>query len=270
MTSVNKSKNSAYNNSPSQVSTIRTPSGDSVFNYQEIYDVGVTEQTKPDRSKLQKPSAEGVWGITMSQTQNFTFELEHASMMDRAFNLNNRNGMFLPIKSLDFKPVALEHLKIKAGVFSDLPFFHRKKLGMFNVVMHDNSRSDISRFIIYWFNSCVNSSGYVPYIDDMCSTATYTEYTFDGKIANQYKAIVMPEGEVSTSRVYSGDGDLTEYKFSLLMVGQVSNGVGGVWNEADWGLGAGPSAHYEKRVSWKIVTGDQTMSYTDPAIADNL
>lgn len=268
-TSVNQTRNTTYNYSPNQAPQVDMSGSGDTFNYQEIYDKGIQEPTKP-MSQLHKPSADGVWGITISQTQNFTFAIEHASMMDRSFNLNNRDGIFLPVKSLDFKPVALEHLKIKAGIFADLPFFHRKKLGMFNVVMHDNNRSDISRFMIYWFNSCVNNSGYVPYIDDMCSTATYTEYTFDGKIATQYKSLVIPEGEISTNRVYGGDGDLTEYKFSLLIVGQLANSAGGTWREADWGIGYGPEAHYELRTAVKLATPDMTMSYKEPSIAEDL
>lgn len=269
-TSVNQTRNKSYNYSPSQAPIQDLASGDEIFNYQEVYESGLDTPAN-NNTKLHRPSAIGVWGITMSQTQNFTFAIKHASMMDPAFNMKHRDGMFLPVKSLDFKPVSLEHLKLKAGVFSDLPFFHRKKMGMINCVMHDNSRSDISRFMIYWFNSCVHGNGYVPYIDDMTSEATYTEYTFDGKIASKYGMIVIPEGEISTNRVYSGDGDLTEYKFSLLVVGQLSNSEDGKgWYEADWGLGYGPEAHYELRTQVKIGTQTQTMTYKEPSIADEL
>lgn len=272
MTSVNRTRSSAYNNTPAQVSTIRTPSGDSVFNYQEIYNSADTESSAPDTVN-NTPSADSYWSITMGQTQNFTFAVAGLNNADPAFTMPKRNGMFLPLKSMDYKPISLESMKIKAGVFSDLPFFHRKKLGTINCVMHDSDKGKFAVYLLQWYNSCVSSNGYVPFVEDMCKKAIYTEYTHDGKISNKYEFLVIPDNDLSTNRVYDNDGALTEFRFTLIMLSPPKICKSGRWVEADWGDGTGPDADYERRVHGNVMVnsnGIGTIHVNDPAIADTL
>ena len=268
-TSVNQTKNNAYSYNPNNPPNVTLSGGVSKFNYSEVYSGNGETSANTTKNNPTKSSATGVWGITMGQTQNFTFSITGLCEADNSFYLANRNGKFLPLKQMEYKPVSLEHLKIKAGVFSDLPFFHRRKLGTISCTMLDSSKSLLSQRLFQWFNSCVYTSGYVPYVDEMCRDATYIEYTHDGKIATKYVFAVMPDGDVSVSRTYEGDGALTEYRFQLLIVSNIKVGVeGGRWIEADWGYGYGEDADYERRVSAKIFTDQFTMTYNDPAIAD--
>ena len=271
-TSVNQTKNKSYNYDPNQqpVRLLGSVSED-VFNYTEIYDNAEPETnpaTKLDNSS--GSSASGMWGITMGQSHNYTLYIKGVCEADTAFTAPSRNYKFLPLKQLDFKPVALEHLKIKAGVFSDLPFFHRRRLGVLSCVMLDSHKSLISQRVFQWFNSCVYTKGYVPYVDEMCRDAEYCEFTHDGKIATKYDFAVMPDGEFSVGRNYETDsGTLTEYKFQLLMVSDIKLATnGGKWIEADWGEGGGPNADYERRVSAQTIINGQRYIYNDPAIAD--
>lgn len=269
-TSVNQTKNNAYSYNPNTPpNTTILSGGVSKFNYSEVYSSNGETSASSTKNNSTKSSATGVWGITMGQTQNFTFSITGLCEADNSFYLANRNGKFLPLKQMEYKPISLEHLKIKAGVFSDLPFFHRRKLGTISCTMLDSSKSLLSQRLFQWFNSCVYTKGYVPYVDEMCRDATYIEYTHDGKIATKYVFAVMPDGDVSVSRTYEGDGALTEYRFQLLIVSDIKVGVeGGRWIEADWGDGMTEGADYERRVSVKILTDQFTMTYNDPAIAD--
>lgn len=278
-TNANKVKEVSYSydsNVPPMVLTggISTSDTSNGFSYSEIYS-STGEQASNKSTNKNVASTVGIRNITMSQTQNFTFYINGICEADSNFSLSNRNGLFLPIKQLEFKPVSLEHLKIKAGVFADLPFFHRRKMGSVNCTIVDSSRSLIARRIFQWFNSCVYTRGYVPYVDDMCRSAEYIEYTYDGKIANKYSFDVMPDGDISTSRNYENSA-LTEYRFQLLIVSDmnISSSREGIieadWAEADWGDGTGDTANYERRVSYKLFHTDYTGTYIDPAISDYL
>ena len=269
-TSANQTKNTAYNYSPDQApESIADGNGD--FNYSEIYDNSGAESSAGNTQNLKEgSSAEGVWGVTMGQTQNFSFAIDGICESDRAFNLPKRDGLFLTVKTLEYKPVSLEHLKIKAGVFSDLPFFHRRKLGQINCTIHDSHKSLIVQNLYRWYNSCVGSNGVVPYVDDMCKDARYIEYTHDGHIAVKYSFVVIPDNEIRTSRTHEGDGALFEYNFSLIIVSDVKMWSGGKWVEADWGEGWGPDADYERRVHAQVINydgnGHNAVMY-DPSIA---
>lgn len=273
-TSVNQTKNKTYNYNPDSNPNTNIADGNKDFNYSEIYNSAEPNTNpSPPNEKQPKSSATGPWGITMGQTQNFTFYIKDICESDNAFTLLSKNGRFLPLKQMEYKQVSLEHLKIKAGVISDLPFFHRRKMSTISCTILDSSKSLIVKKLFQWYNSCVHMAGWVPYIDDMCKDAEYIEYTHDGKIALKYGFAVIPEGDISVSRTYDGDGALTEYRFQLIIVSDISlAGNDGQWVEADWGDGTWiEGADYERRVSWQInPTGNQTMTFTDPAIADNI
>lgn len=272
-TSANQTRNTAYNYDPSQAPNVDI-SGSKSFNYTEIYDSATPESSvSTTKNKGGSSTSVGVWGITMGQTHNFTLYIKDVNEADKSFKLASRDGYFLPLKSLDYKPVKLDNLKIKAGVFSDLPFFHRRSMGVLNCVMHDSDKSLLTQKIYHWWNSCVNTAGYVPYVAEMCRSAEYTEFTHDGKVAVRYSFVVMPDGDISTSRNYEGEGSLTEYKFQLLIVSNIKvfNGPRGKWVEADWGEGQGPDADYERRVHGTIYNYDNkghNAHINDPAIAD--
>lgn len=273
-TSANQTRNTTYNYSPDQAPE-GVADGNSSYNYSEIYDAGDTESSAGEsKNQSRGSSADTVWGVTMGQTQNFSFRIDDLCAADTAFNLPKRDGLFLPLKSLEFKPVSLEHLKLKAGIFADLPFFHRRKLGVLNCVMHDSHRSLIVQELFKWYNSCVlTSSGRVQYIDKMCKDASYVEYTFDGKVAVKYKFVVMPDNDISTNRVHEGDGALFEYRFSLIIVSDIDVYSNGKWVEADWGEGWGPDADYERRVHGIVYNYDgqgHNAYIQDPSIAEAL
>ena len=276
-TSVNQTKNKSYNYDPNQSPvTLAGSASYDVFNYSEIYD-NAEPETNParglDNSSGNSANGAGVWGITMGQSHNFTLYIKGVCEADNDFTSPSRNGRFLPLKQLDFKPVTLEHLKIKAGVFSDLPFFHRRRLGVLNCSMLDSHKSLLSQRMFQWYNSCVYSDGYVPYVDEMCREAEYCEFTHDGKIATIYQFAVMPEGEFSVGRNYEGEsGTLTEYKFQLLIVSDIKLATnGGKWIEADWGAGFGEDADFELRTEARVfgqgINGGDYI-FPDPAIAD--
>lgn len=271
-TSVNQTKNKAYNYNPSQAPNITLKGSVEEFNYVDLYD-GQTMESSASETHNGDRSYDSVWSMNMGVNYNYTFYIHKINESDRAFNLKSRNGsdgFFLPLKSISYVPVKLNHLKIKAGVFNDLPFFHRRSMGTIQCVMHDSDRSMVSTKLLSWFSSCTDvESGCVPYVAEMCRLAEYTEYTHDGKIAIQHKFVVIPDNDWSVNRDYDGgDGTLTEYKFSLIIVSNMQfkgEFTGGVWREADWGIGEGPVAHYERRVSWEI---PGIGYYNDPAIAD--
>lgn len=271
-TSANQTKNKAYNYAPNQSPNIVLEGYASEYNYTDLYD-GQTMESSSSDTKNGDRSYDSVWSINMGVNYNYTFYIEDINESDRAFNLQSRkgsNGFFLPLKSISYVPVKLNHLKIKAGVLNDLPFFHRRSMGTIQCVMHDSDRSMASTKLLTWFSSCANTeNGRVPYVKSMCRTAEYTEYTHDGKIAMQHKFIVIPDNEWSVNRDYDGaDGALTEYKFSLIIVSSIQlkgEFTGGSWREADWGVGGGPNAQWEKRVSWEI---PNVGSYNDPSVMD--
>ena len=274
-TSANQTRNNSYSYSPSQEPQTSVANGDKSFNYSEIYDSANPESSaQSTKNNNSKSSSVGVWGITMGQSHNFTLYIKDINESDGAFKLASRDGYFLPLKSLDFKPVKLENLKIKAGIFSDLPFFHRRNMGMLSCSMVDSDKSLISQKLYHWWNACVNTElGCVSYVDEMCRSSEYTEFTHDGKIAARYGFIVMPDGEISVNRNYEGEGNLTEYKFNLLIVSNIKvyNGNNGKWVEADWGSGGGPDANYERRVHGVVYNynGKGTNAHiNEPAIAD--
>lgn len=274
-TSVNQTKNTSYNYNPNVMPNTSVSSGNSNFNYSEIYSSDPHTSAKSTRNRNPKNSATGPWGITMGQAQNFTLYIKGICEADNAFTLLSKNGRFLPLKSLDFKPVALEHMRIRAGVFSDLPFFHRRKLGTLNCVTLDSSKSLISQRLFQWYNSCVYTKGYVPYVDEMCRDVEYIEYTHDGKVAVKYGFSVIPDNDITVGRTYESDsGSLTEYKFSLVIVSDIHMaGNGGKWVEADWGDGGGPDADYERRVYgtvYNLYGNGTSATINDPAISDYL
>lgn len=268
-TSVNQTRNNNYSYNPNTNPNTNVQDGSNRFNYSEVYNSAEPESSAvATRNKNPNNSAVGPWGITMGQTQNFTFYINGICEADNAFVLTSKNGRFLPLKQMEYKQVSLEHLKIKAGVFSDLPFFHRRKMSTISCTILDSSKSLIVQRLFQWYNSCVHQSGWVPYIDDMCKEAEYIEYTHDGKIALKYGFSVIPEGDISVTRQYEGEA-LTEYRFQLIIVSGISaRGNNGEWIEADWGDGPTEGADYERRVSWKINVNGQQMVFTDPAIAD--
>jgi len=273
-TSANQTKNKAYNYNPNQSPNLVLEGYAAEYNYVDLYD-GQTMESSASNTKNGDKSYDNVWSMNMGVNYNYTFYIEDINESDRAFNLQSRrgsNGFFLPLKSISYVPVKLNHLKIKAGVFNDLPFFHRRSMGTIQCVMHDSDRSMVSTKLLSWFSACTDTeNGCVPYVSEMCRLAEYTEYTHDGKIAIQHKFVVIPDNDWSVNRDYDGgDGTLTEYKFSLIIVSNMQfkgEFTGGDWREADWGIGEGPVAHYERRVSWKI---PGVGYYNDPAIADEI
>lgn len=273
-TSANQTRNNTYTYSKGISPNTHVADGDKTFNYSEIYSSNTVNSSANKTKNKTTKTTTGVWGITMGQTQNYTLDIPDISAGDGNFSLKNRSGAFLPLKSLDYKPLALEHLKLKAGVFADLPFFHRRRLGVLNLSLLDDSHSYLSRRVFGWFTSCVSVDGYVNYIDDMCKKTYYTEYTHDGKVALKYIFYTIPEGEISVNRTYEGEsGDLTEYRFQLLIVSDIKmvQGGGAGITEADWGDGYGPRADYERRVSGTAINYDGkggTYTYHDAAIKD--
>ena len=224
-TSVNQDRNNSYTYVTPSEPMESLPNGNELFNYTEISGAKdkVNAGSVPNSNQKMPPStAVGVYGLTMGQSQNFTFYIKGFNEADSAFKLTDR-GLFLPLKSLDFKPLKLEHLKLKAGIFNELPFFHRRGLGSLSCVMHDSHKSLLSQELLAWWAAGVSiESGCVAYVDDICREAEYAEYTHDGKVAVRYRFVVMPDGEISTSRSYEGDtGALTEYKFNLLVVSEI-------------------------------------------------
>jgi hypothetical protein len=205
----------------------------------------------------------------MGQTQNFTLYIKGICEADNAFVLLSKNGRFLPLKQMEYKQVSLEHLRIKAGVFSDLPFFHRRKMSTISCTILDSSKSLIVQRLFQWYNSCVHQSGWVPYIDDLCKECEYVEYTHEGKVALKYSFAVIPDGDISVTRQYEG-GNLTEYRFQLIVISAITTrGNNGEWIEADWGDGGGnQNADYERRVSAQLNVNGTQMVFNDPAIAD--
>jgi len=273
-TSANQTKNSTYNYSPTQAPQ-SIADGNKDFNYSEIYDAKNPESSSTStKNTIHGSTSQSVWNITMGQTQNFTLTISPLNDSDKSFTLNNRAGLFLPIKSLDFKPVTLEHLKIKAGIFSDLPFFHRRKLGTLQCVMWDSDKSLITQNLYRWFNSCIHVfEGCVPYVGDMCMATVYAEYTHDGKVAVQYMFGTIPDGDIQVGRTVENDsGALTEYKFNLIIVTNIRMWSGAVknWVEADWGDGFGQKADYERRLYGNASDNGKIMHVLDPAIADQL
>ena len=277
-TSANQTKNKAYNYNPNQSPNLTLKGSVSEYNYTEIYDAAEPESNNGTNTKPARQSSNmGVWNINMGTAYNYTLYIKELNEADTSFNLPSRDGFFLPLKSLTFKPVKLDNLKINAGIFTDLPFFHRRSMGMLSCVMHDSDKSLIAQKLFHWWNSCVNTAGYVPYVADMLRDSEYTEYTHDGKVAVRYGFLVMPDGEISVDGIYDGDvGSLREYRFNLLIVSNIkvfngSRGSRGEWVEADWGNGTGQRADYERRVHGTVFNYDNKGNnayISDPAIAD--
>lgn len=273
-TSANQTRNNAYNYDPSQAPSVDINGGKS-FNYTEIYSNASPESSAGStKNKNSSSSSVGLWGINMGVSHNYTFAIEDINDADGSFYMKSRNSAFLPLKSLTYTPVKLNHLKIKAGVFNDLPFFHRRSMGTIQCVMHDSDKSLLSRRILDWFSGAVGVDGIVPYIDDLCKEAEYIEYTHDGKIALKYTFEVIPDNDLSVSRAYETEqGTLTEYKFSLIIVSNIgiAVGEGGQWREAAYGTGGGPLADYERVTEAKLLRANgQTYSSREPSIAEDL
>ena len=221
-TSANQTKNNMYNYNPNQSPNLVLEGYASKYNYVDLYEGKIMESSVSDTKNGNK-SHNSIWSMNMGVNYNYTFYIESINESDRAFNLQSRkgsNGFFLPLKSISYVPVKLNYLKIKAGVFNDLPFFHRRSMGTIQCVMHDSDRSMVSTKLLTWFNACTDTeNGCVPYVSEMCRLAEYTEYTHDGKIAIQHKFVVIPDNDWAVSRDYDGgSGALTEYKFSLIIV----------------------------------------------------
>ena len=197
-TSANQTKNKAYNYNPNQSTNLVLEGYAAEYNYVDLYD-GQTMESSASETKNGNKSYDNVWSMNMGVNYNYTFYIEDINESDRAFNLHSRrgsNGFFLPLKSISYVPVKLNHLKIKAGVFNDLPFFHRRSMGTIQCVMHDSDRSMVSTKLLTWFNACTDTeNGCVPYVYEMCRIAQYTETTHDGKIAIQHKFVVIPDND---------------------------------------------------------------------------
>lgn len=279
-TSANQTKNKAYNYNPNQSPNLVLEGYASTYNYVDLYDGQTMETSAEETKNSERSSYGGAWSLNMGVNYNYTLYIKSINESDKSFRLNSRNGsdgFFLPLKSISYVPVKLNHLKIKAGIFNDLPFFHRRSMGTIQCVMHDSDKSYVSTQLLAWYSKCVNTvDSCVPYVIDMCREAEYTEYTHDGKVAVQHKFVVIPDNDLSINRDYDGgDGQLTEYKFSLIIVSKlmVGGGVatGGEWREADWGVGEGPAAQYERRTEATMINYDGnggTYTYREPQIAD--
>lgn len=221
-TGVSSSRYNSYSYSKVAV-PLTSATGTKNINYTEVYN-NATPESSASTTKNVNTSVSNLWKLSMGQNRNFVFCIPAICSYDNNFKYNignDKSQPFLPLKSIDFKPVSFEHLKIKAGVFTDMPFFYRMQLGRVSCVMHDSTYSYLAEGLLKWFSGCVNSGGYVPYVDDMCYEAYLTEYSVDGKSSIKYSFVVMPDGEISTSKSYENDA-LNEYKFELLIVSDVT------------------------------------------------
>lgn len=211
------------------------------YNYTEIYGKDFTkiERTSSNKQTINEGSANNIFNLTMSQNHHFKLEIDQI-MVNNSFNhiINGytyKNGKkvqetrgykkFLPIKSMDYKPVSVESTRLQFGIFSDFPIIHRRKVGSINITLLDDVNCNYEKAVYNWFGKCVpTSTGFVAPMLEIISKAKYIEYNNQGKVCKQYIFEVIPEGDVSVSRNYENNS-LKEVSFSVLIISDIEGEV---------------------------------------------
>lgn len=161
-----------------------------------------------------------LWKIDMGKEPNFTVQISGISKPNMK---HTYWGEFLPIKSLNYVPVAIETLKINAGIFKDLPIPVGRRIGRIDLTLQDTEDHYFENKFYEWYNTMIpDSNGYVGYFEDMVKNFTYTEYNNRGKSIKTYYMEVIMDGDLKVSRSYD-NSTLKTFDVSLLIVGIITN-----------------------------------------------
>lgn len=160
-----------------------------------------------------------LWKIDMGRQSHFTV---HIQGMDRANMRHDKYGAFLPIKSLTYTPVSLDHLKLNIGIFNDISIPQHRKLGKIDLEINDTSDHYYENMFYSWYDKLVpDESGYIGYFSDFVKNFEYKEYNHKGEPIKTYYMEVMPEGDFRVQRSYDSN-DLKTFSVSLVIVGIVT------------------------------------------------
>lgn len=161
--------------------------------------------------------------ITMAQSSYFKINIDFLtnSVMSShgANNILKGIGNFLPVKSMNFTPVSLETTTIPLGIFSDMSFITRRKVGKFNITIYDTNDNFYEKKLLEWYNLSVpNNRGYVGYMKDIVSNMLYVSYSTTGIVENTLNLEVMLAEDLNISRDYESN-ELKTITFSVIVVG---------------------------------------------------
>lgn len=191
------------------------------YNYNEIYAKGLTEATytKDNRNTQHKSKVSDIFRVTMGQAHHFTFKIDRL-MVNNSIT-HSTYGKFLPIKTITYKPVAIESTKLNFGIFADFPIIHKRKMGSVQVTLLDTCHNDYEQAVFEWFDTCHDTgSGFVAPLAEIIQPAEYMEYTNNGKRSKKYTFEVIPDGDVSISRSYE-NASLKEITFNTIIVSPI-------------------------------------------------
>ena len=157
-----------------------------------------------------------LWKIDMGKEPNFTVQISGISKPNMKHNVW---GGFLPVQSISYVPVSIETLKLKAGIFVDLPIPSGRKIGRIDLEIQDTEDHYFENKFYQWYTQMIpDSLGYVGYFEDFVRNFSYTEFDNKGKTVKTYYMEVIMDGDLKVSRSYENDG-LKIFSVSLLIVG---------------------------------------------------
>ena len=193
-----------------------------------------------------------LWKIDMGRQSHFTVSIRG---MNRPNMKHNTYGSFLPVKSLNYTPVSLDHLHISTGIFSDLAIPQHRKMGKIELEIQDTSDHFYENMFFTWYDKLVpDDNGYIGYFMDFVKTFEYREFNHKGELTKTYYMEVMPEGDLRVNRSYDAN-EIQSFTVSLGIVGIITStnaGQQAVTGGAGAG-GTGATPNYLKDTSAMIV-----------------
>lgn len=187
--------------------------------------INYPSQPVPKQQQFGNPSHGtnvNLWKIDMGKEANYTVQISGISKP----NMKHETwGSFLPVKSVDYTPVAIETLKLKAGIFTDLPIPVGRRIGKIDLTIQDTEDHYFENQFYSWYNQMIpDNDGYVGYFEDMVKSFVYTEYDNRGKTVKTYYMEVIMDGDLKISRSYDNNS-LKTFSVSLLIVGIIDDSV---------------------------------------------
>ena len=161
-----------------------------------------------------------LWKIDMGKEANFTVQIDGITKPNMK---HSKWGQFLPVKSLNYVPVSIETMKLKAGIFADLPIPSGRKIGRVDLEIQDTEDHYFENQFFAWYNQMIpDSRGYVGYFEDFVKKLTYTEFNNKGQTVKTYYMEVIMDGDLKVTRTYDNNG-LKIFSVSLLIVGIITS-----------------------------------------------